>query len=284
MRRNQDGPVESAPDGDLPTAAYFPSSYGLRLERPRAGVALITIDRVDRLNAMTMDMQRHLDAMLGSLEEDAQTGCVVLTGAGERAFCAGYDVHEMSDWSPDDLYLALAKREQWLWRAASTPVPTIAALNGLTYGVGAIMASSMDIRFGCDETTWRFTAGEHGGANATWSLPSLIGRGLAAELLMTSREVGTEEALRIGLLNSVVTADELLERALDTAEQIAGHPRSGMRAIKRLLRTHVGQGIEQQFMAENVVMRTELLPRPINELYAEFLTRNPSTPDREQSR
>jgi 2-(1,2-epoxy-1,2-dihydrophenyl)acetyl-CoA isomerase len=199
--------------------------------------------------------------------------CVVLTGAGEKAFSAGYDVHEMGPWSSDELVLALLQREEWVWRVASHPQPIVAALNGLTFGVGAIMASSVDVRIGCPSTVWRFTAGQHGGANATWSLPALVGRGRAAELLMTSRPVDAAEAERIGLLDRLVAAPEqLLPTAIETAEAIAASPPSGTRAIKRLLREHVGRTVEEAFIAENVAMRTELRPRPVGELYSDFLS------------
>jgi enoyl-CoA hydratase/carnithine racemase len=247
-------------------------SQELKVDRPAAGVAVLTLNRPRRLNAVTMDLQRRLDDALRKLEDDGETRCVVLTGAGERAFSAGYDVHEMSAWSEDELAAALAQREDWVWHVATTPVPMIAALNGLTYGVGAIMASSVDVRVGTPATTWRFTAGEHGGANATWSLPSLVGRGLAAELLMTSREIGVDEALRIGLLNRVVDAAQLMDSALDIAARIAAAPPAGPRAIKRLLREHVGATLEQRFAAENHAMRTELRPGPIADLYADFVT------------
>jgi len=244
----------------------------LQIDRPAAGVMVLTLNRPQRLNAVTMDLQRHLDEALRELEDDGETRCVVLTGAGDRAFSAGYDIHEMSAWSEDELAAALAQREEWVWRVATTPVPVIAALNGLTYGVGAIMASSVDIRLGTPATTWRFTAGEHGGANATWSLPGLVGRGLAAELLMTSRAVGADEALRIGLLNHVVEPAELMEGALNIATRIAAAPPAGPRAIKRLLREHVGAPLQERFAAENDAMRTELAPGPIADLYADFLT------------
>jgi len=243
----------------------------LLIDRPQPGLTVLTINRPERLNAVTMEVQRRLDETLRALAADGETRCVVLTGAGQRAFSAGYDVHEMAAWSEEELTVALRQREEWVWHVATTPLPVIAALNGLTYGVGAIMASSVDIRIGTPEMTWRFTAGEHGGANATWSLPGLVGRGLAAELLMTSREIAAEEALRIGLLNRVVDRAALLDTAVGLAAQIAAAPVAGPRAIKRLLREHVGATLEHRFVAENHVMRTELRPRPIAELYADFL-------------
>ena len=245
----------------------------LLIERPAPGVTVLTLNRPDRLNAVTMDLGCRLDEALSALEDDGETRCVVLTGAGKRAFSAGYDVHEMAAWSEDEAANTRQQREEWVWHIATTPLPVIAALNGLTYGVGAIMASSVDIRVGAFEMKWRFTAGQHGAANATWSLPELVGRGLAAELLMTSREVAADEALRIGLLNRVVDPAVLLTTVIELAVQIAAAPAAGPRAIKRLLREHVGATLEQRYGAENDVMRTELRPPPMAELYADFLAK-----------
>ena len=244
-----------------------------RLSSRRAdGVAVLTLDRPDALNAIDMEMQRQLDAALTGLEEDPSVGAVILTGAGDRAFSAGYDVHEMAEWDADELLVRLLERERYIWHVAATPLPLICALGGLTYGAGAIMATAADIRIGCPSTRFRFTAVPHGGANATWSLPPLVGRGLAAELLLSSRTVNADEALRIGLLNRVVDEHELIDAASELAAQIASHPRAATRAIKRLLRDGDGTGWEQRFETENVLMRTELRPRPVSELYADQKT------------
>jgi 2-(1,2-epoxy-1,2-dihydrophenyl)acetyl-CoA isomerase len=247
------------------------SAPELVIDRPEPGVVVLTLNRPERLNAVTLELQRALDATLSALAADGETRCVVLTGAGERAFCAGYDVHEMAEWSADELMLRMLEREPLVWNVAACELPLVAALNGVTYGLGAIIATAVDVRIGCPDTVWRFTSGQHGGANATWSLPALVGLGRAGELLMTGRKIDAGEAERIGLLNRVVARTELLSEAVATASAIAANPPVGMRAIKRLLREHVGHTTEQAFVAENIAMRTELRPRPISELYEDFL-------------
>ena len=247
------------------------ASTELLRELPEPGVALLTLNRPDRLNAVTMALQEELDEALTELESDPAVRCVVITGAGDRAFSSGYDVHEMADWSEEELLAGLERREPLIWHAASTPVPVIAAVNGITYGIGAIMATAFDLRIGCPDTVFRFTAGAHGGANATWSLPQLVGRGLASELLMTARDVGAEEARDIGLLNRVVDSSALIDTALEIARRISENPPPGTRAIKKLLREHDGRRLPDRFLAENLMMRGELRPRPISELYADFL-------------
>jgi enoyl-CoA hydratase/carnithine racemase len=242
----------------------------LGIESLDGGVIVLTLNRPASKNAITMDLQRRLDEKLTALEVDEAVRCVVLTGAGD-AFSAGYDIHEMAWWTAGELLGALQQREPWIWHIAATPVPLVVALNGATYGAGAIIATCADVRIASTSAVFRFTAALYGGANATWSLPSLVGRGRAAELLMTAREIGAEEAERIGLVNRVVSASELLEAALQTAHQIAANPPAGVRAIKRLLREHEARPVGDRYAAENAAMQTELAPKPVGELYGDFL-------------
>lgn len=245
----------------------------LTIDRPQSGVAVLTLNRPASLNAVTLGQQHELDALLTSLEDDTSTRCLIVTGSGKRAFCAGYDLHEMVAWDEHETLRALSEREELIWRWATTPLPVIAALNGLTYGYGAILASAVDMRIGTSNTVFKFTAGQHGGANATWSLPDLIGRGRATEILMSARPVDSAEAERIGLLDRVAAPPELLPTSIAVAKSIADIPPAGVRAIKRLVREHAGSAVRERFAAENTLMRNQLQPSLIRDLYAEFLDR-----------
>lgn len=243
------------------------SSGELLIERVSDGVVVATLNRPGSLNAITMGLQERLDDALTTLEEDGRTRCLVLAGAGDRAFSAGYDLHEMAAWSADDLLLRLLERERWIWHFASTSLPVVAAVHGATYGAGAILASAADVRCGSTDTRFKFTAAAYGGANATWTLPALIGKAHAAELLLTAREVDAIEAAQMGLLNRVTEPGGVLDAAVAVAELIAANPPAGTQAVKRLLREHAGRGIEDRFIAENLAMRTELRPPPINDAW-----------------
>jgi enoyl-CoA hydratase/carnithine racemase len=247
------------------------------VELPASGVALVTFNRPDVHNALDMGMQRLLDEHLTALEADPGIRCVVFTGAGDDAFSAGYDIHELARFSPEEVTLALLQREQWMWHLASLRMPTIAALNGITHGAGALIACCLDLRIGCEHTSFRFTAGAHGGANATWSLPLLVGLARAKELLYTSRRLGAEEAKRIGLINTCVPVVGLRNEALRLASEIAANPPEGVAEIKRLLHAGPGRALQDRYEAENVVMRTTLRPRPMSELFAGFLAGHPET-------
>jgi 2-(1,2-epoxy-1,2-dihydrophenyl)acetyl-CoA isomerase len=241
------------------------------VDRPVPGVALVTLNRPAAHNALDTGLQRVLDRELTALEADADVRCVVFTGAGDAAFSAGYDIHELARLSPDEVTLALLRREEWMWHFTALRLPTIAAVNGVAHGAGALVACALDLRIGCERTNFRFTAGAYGGANATWSLPQLVGLGQAKELLFTSRPVGADAALVIGLLNRVVPSAALVDEALRLAGEIAANPPEGIAETKRLLQAGPGRGLQDRYEAENVVMRTTLRPKPMPELFARFL-------------
>jgi enoyl-CoA hydratase/carnithine racemase len=243
----------------------------LFVDRPAPGVAVLTVNRPEAHNALDTALQRRFDHELTALEADPAVRCVVVTGAGDAAFSAGYDIHELARMSPDDVTLALLQREEWMWRYASLRMPTIAAVNGVAHGAGALLACALDLRLGCERTDFRFTAGAYNGANATWNLPLLVGLAQAKELLYTSRRVGADAAERIGLLNAVVPSASLLERAIALATEIAVNPPGGIAEAKQLLHAGPGRGLRERFEAENVVMRTTLRPKPMPELFARFL-------------
>jgi 2-(1,2-epoxy-1,2-dihydrophenyl)acetyl-CoA isomerase len=243
----------------------------LLLARPVPGVVLLTLNRAEVHNALDTGLQQLLQEELTALEADPSVHCLVFTGAGEAAFSAGYDIHELARFSPDEVTLALLQREEWMWRYATLRMPTIAAVNGMAHGAGALLASALDLRLGCERSEFRFTAGAYNGANATWNLPLLVGLARAKELLFTSRRIGAEAAERIGLLNGVVPSGSLLDEALALAAEIAANPPDGITEAKRLLHAGPGRALRDRYEAENVAMRTTLRPKPMPELFARFL-------------
>lgn len=242
----------------------------LSVERPLVHVALVTLMRPESRNALTMDMQRALDAELQALAVDEEVRVVVLTGAGDKAFSAGYDIREMQAWNADQFQVAQLRRETWLWNVANYPKPLIGAINGAAHGAGAIIATALDIRVGGESTEFRFTAASYGGANNTWQLPLLVGLGKAKEFVMTARRIAAAEALQSGLLNHVVPDAQLRDKALELAAQIAAHPPEGVCWSKALMHSHVGRAYEARFRAENAVMNNELLPPPPAEIFGNF--------------
>src|SRR6266849_5430067 len=208
------------------------------------GVAVITLNRPDKLNALSFPLVRALDEALTQYEADDDIKAVILTGAGERAFSAGADIHEMAGLSSEELAVRGETRGRISWHIASYQKPLIGAINGLAYGGAALLSSSFDLRLGCERTQFRFLAASYGRVNSTWSLPALVGIPKAKDLLYTGRVVAAEEALRIGLLNQVVSAGKVVEAAVEMGQMIGKNDARMVQGIKRLL--HEGLGLDWQ--------------------------------------
>jgi enoyl-CoA hydratase/carnithine racemase len=217
----------------------------LTVTSPTDGVALVTLNRPDRLNAMTVTMFAELESVARALGIDRDVRVVILTGAGS-AFCAGYDLddaEELSALSP----LGMLDRQELAARALTAvraiPVPVIAAVNGAAAGGGMALTLMADIRLGSPAAKFNaafvrigLSAGDLG---TSWLLPRLIGPAQAAEIAYTGRAVGAAEAERLGLLNAVTGPDDLLESAMTMAGQIRANSPGGIRLSKRALQANM---------------------------------------------
>jgi 2-(1,2-epoxy-1,2-dihydrophenyl)acetyl-CoA isomerase len=238
-------------------------------------VALITLNRPEKLNALSFGLARELDQVLTEYEQDEAIKAVILTGAGERAFSAGADIHEMAGLSSEELAQRQAFRSEATWHIASFAKPLIGAINGLAYGGAALLSSSLDLRIGCERTQFRFLAASYGRVNSTWSLPLLVGLPKAKELLYTGRVVDAEEALRIGLLNQVVPAARLIETAVEIGQMIAKNDARMVQGIKRLLHDEIGTGWRDRYVIEEDARGSWLAADHPREGFREFLSRKP---------
>src|SRR5437016_6689577 len=237
------------------------------------GVAVITLNRPEKLNALSFGLVRELDEELTQLEDDAAVKAVILTGAGDRAFSAGADIHELAGLSAEELAGRQEFRNQANWHIATFAKPLIGAINGLAYGGAALLSSTLDIRIGCERTKFRFLAASYGRVNSTWSLPLLVGLPKAKELLYTGRIVAAEEAERIGLLNQVVPAARLIDTALEMGQAIAKNDARMVQGIKRLLHEEIGMGWRDRFNTEEDARATWLAAGHPREGFKEFLGR-----------
>ena len=239
------------------------------------GVALVVLNRPEKLNALSFTLVRELDQELRVLAADDGVKVVVLTGAGARAFSAGADIHEMSGLGEEELARRQRFRSDANWRLATYPKPLIGALNGLAYGGAALLASMLDIRIGCERTAFRFLAAAYGRVNSTWSLPLVVGMPKAKELLYTGREVLAEEAERIGLLNQVVPAAALRDAALELARLIGKNDGRMVQGIKRLLHEDIGMPWRERFDKEDRARATWLAAAHPRDGFKDFLDRKP---------
>lgn len=236
-------------------------------------VGILTLNRPSSLNAMSFQLTGELRAAFEAFESDDEIAVVILTGAGERAFCAGADIKEMADLSDDERQRRNEARRDWLWYVADFSKPTIGAINGLAFGGGALLASAVDIRIGCERSSFRFLAATYGLINSTWTLPLVVGWSRAKELLLTGRLVESAEAVQIGLLNRIVPAAELRSAALGVANQIAGNHAESVRGVKRLLHEGVELGYRGMYDHENDARGTRFRSPTIREGFKDFIAR-----------
>ena len=248
-------------------------SYEFILSERMEGVAVVTLNRPEKLNALSFALSRELDDELTLIEEDDDVKAVVLTGAGERAFSAGADIHEMAGMNSEELGERQLARNRLFWRLGIFPKPIIGAINGLAYGGGALVTSGLDIRIGCERSSFRFLAASYGRVNSSWSLPTIIGLPKAKELLYTGREVKAQEAERIGLLNQVVPAAELRNTAIEMGQMMAKNDDRMVQGLKRLLTEQIGMGLVERHTNEEAARGTWLLSGHPRDGFKDFLSR-----------
>jgi len=251
------------------------SYENILVEKVDGGVGVVTLNRPSKLNALSYALATELDAALTDFEHDDEIRAVVITGAGERAFSAGADIHEMAGISQDELSERQQRRAAYTWHLATLRKPTIGAINGLAYGGAAVLSSSLDIRIGCERSSFKFLAASYGRLNSTWSLPVVVGWARAKELLYTAREVKADEAAQMGLLNAVVPSDRLLDSAIEMGRQIASNTPEMVQGIKRLLIEDLGRAWLEMYEAEKDALSGDLKPSPILEGFKSFLDRKP---------
>ena len=241
-------------------------------------VAIITLTRPEVLNALNFKLVTELDQAIGAMEEDDGVGAIVITGAGERAFSAGADIHENRELADEEREAITAKRSDYTWRLATSSKPIIGAINGLCYGGGTVMATSMDLLIGCEKSSFRFLAVNYGQMNATWSLPMMVGWPRAKELLYSGREVFAEEAYRIGLLNHLVSSEELLDKAIEVGAGFAKNRVEGVANIKQMLLEHTGLSLEEQYQNEIGARAGRFRGLSVEEGFKDFLDRKGRKP------
>ena len=169
-------------------------------------------------------------------------------------------------------------RDRYTWHLAACAKPVIGAINGLCYGGGTVMATSMDFLIGCEKSSFRFLAVNYGQLNATWSLPTLVGWGKAKELLYSGREVFADEAYHIGLINYLVPSEQLMDKTMEVAAGIAKNRPEGVNNIKQLLIEHTGNSLEEQFWAEIEARQGRFRGLTVEEGFSDFLERKGRKP------
>jgi 2-(1,2-epoxy-1,2-dihydrophenyl)acetyl-CoA isomerase len=203
-------------------------------------VGTITLARPDAMNSLTLATKGALKRAVLDAASDERVRCVVLTGSG-RAFCVGQDLREHADalesQSVDDLWSTVPEHYAPIALGLATmPKPVIAAVNGVAAGAGVSLALACDFRISTDNAGFNTAFAAIGlscDTGISWTLPRLIGRARALELLLTPRTVRAAEAAELGLVTRVVPADDLAAATSELAQQLASGPTQAYAAIKR---------------------------------------------------
>ena len=200
-------------------------------------VAVLTIDRPKALNALNPEVLADLKAAFEAIDQNT-VRCVVLTGAGDKSFVAGADIGSMSTMTKAEGEAFGKKGNDVFRRLETLPIPTIAAVNGFALGGGCELSMSCDIRICADTAVFGQPEAGLGitpGFGGTQRLARLVGPGMAKQLIYTAKNIKADEALRIGLVNAVYPAQELLPAAEKLAGTIAKNAPIAVRACKKAI-------------------------------------------------
>jgi len=201
----------------------------------RGAVEVWTIDGEARRNAISRAMGTELAALVQRVSADHHVRCVILTGAGDKAFCSGADLKERTSMSEDDVRAFLQGLRRTLRAIEQSDCIFIAALNGVAFGGGTELALACDLRVAAHSAEVGLTEVRLGiipGGGGTQRLPRLIGMGRAKELILTGRRVSAKEALALGLVNRVADVGKLMEAAMELANAVVGNAPLALAAAK----------------------------------------------------
>ena len=229
----------------------------------REGICTITLNRPEVYNAFSDTLTYELQDALKGAQRDGGVRVIIITGAG-KAFCSGQDVAELkAKYVPGYVpHLGTDIRRRYnpiARRIREMDKPVIAAVNGVAAGAGMSLALACDMRIASDEATFLaafINVGLVPDTAATFTLPRLVGLGKALELCLTGDKIPADEALRIGMVNRVVPADELMAETRTLATRLAGLPARGIALIKRLLNQSYDNDLPGQLEAEAFAQET----------------------------
>jgi enoyl-CoA hydratase len=200
--------------------------YETILYEKKARIGYVTLNRPRLLNAQSPEMFDELAQVFGAIKHDAEVGVVILTGAGDRAFCAGADINflqQLAQTTPMAAKTFVQKNRLAFGAIAHLRKPVIAAVNGFALGGGCELAMACHIRIASENARFgqpEINLGLFPGAGGTQRLPRLVGKGIALEMMLTGEPISAQEAQRVGLVNKVVPAAELMATAEKLAQQI----------------------------------------------------------------
>lgn len=230
------------------------------LQEEKDGIVTLTLNRPDAMNALSSELSSALRQAIEGIGKRRDIRVVIITGAGDRAFCAGADLKERRGLNADEKWEQRTRGwevNEAIWRL---PQPVIAAIHGHCLGGGFELALYCDLRVAADNSIFSFpemTLGAYPGAGAALVLPRLIGRGRAKEIFFTARKVKAEEALSLGIVEWVVPRNQIIGKAFEIAAEIKKSSPLGVAGIKQM----VNFGTDLPFEQANAL--NDKLRRPL---------------------
>lgn len=226
-------------------------------ESPKPGVQVWTFNRPDKLNALSTALLQRLDRLLKAAASDRTLRCVILTGAGEKAFIAGADIEEYSQQTREQFVDYQHFSRDLFCRLERLEVPTVAAINGYALGGGFEVALCCDILIAAEHAEMGLPEGRLGlcpGGGGTQRLVRTIGRYASADVLLAARRLSAARSMELGLLAQVVPGPQLIEAALEKAGQIATIGPLAARTMKRLLREGLDLPLDDALTMEQAAL------------------------------
>ena len=272
------------------SAAPPPAPRTFRESIDAAGVATITLDRPDRLNALTCEVYRELADRFASIGDDGRVRAVVITGAG-RAFCSGGDVHDiigaLFERDEEETLAFTRMTGELIANMRTCPRPIVAAVNGMAAGAGSVIALASDLRVLSTEAKFAFLFTKVGltGADmgAGYLLPRVVGAGRASELLLLGDSIDAQTADRYGLATRVVEPDAVLPTARELATRLAKGPVEALTTTKQLIDAEWTMDLEAGIEAEAVAQCHHLRAPDHREFYEAFVAKRAPRFSGEQS-
>jgi 2-(1,2-epoxy-1,2-dihydrophenyl)acetyl-CoA isomerase len=254
----------------------------ITLER-RGHVAILTLNRPDRLNAINRAMMADVPNAIAAVKADDEARVLVVTGTG-RGFCAGADLQGFGPVATGKAPELTSQAERldemgwvgrWAMMWAGLDKPVVGAINGVAAGAGMSTAMACDVRIGSEHARFKSVFIERSlspDSGLSFFLPRVVGYAAAADLIFTSRAVGAEEALKLGLLNRLVPAAELLDAAIAYAHEMTRWPPVALRASKRVLQHNIEAGLEEALRYETAGLAySRKAPNDVNESRLSFI-------------
>ncbi|MBA3411316.1 MAG: enoyl-CoA hydratase/isomerase family protein [Geodermatophilaceae bacterium] len=258
-------------------------SESVRVDRNGA-VATVTLDRPQAMNALDNSTKVDLRDRLHELGADGSVRAVVLTGAGDRAFCTGQDLKEhialLQADDPAPLSTVAEHYNPIVLAIATMPKPVIAAVNGMAAGAGASLAFAADFRVAASRAVFLLAFARIGlsvDTGSSWTLPRLIGHAKATELAMLAEPISAQDALAIGLVTEVAPDEELAARAAALAQRLAAGPTIAYGAIKAALHFSAGVDLSTALTREGELMATTGASQDHKDAVAAFVGKEKAT-------